>query len=283
MPVRLELIVLFLIRPMDYAESAIFGMLQGVLEWLPVSSTGELVIVMTGLFGYAPQDAASLSFFLHIGTVGSAALYLRRDIADILRGLRHYRPGYCTTPRNSIITFLLVSTLTSGALGFVIFDYASQSAFSGEFLLGLVGVALIATGIILYISKQKDTKSADSLTLYDTVLLGVVQAFSVIPGLSRSGITVSALLMRGYSATQALRLSFLMGIPAILAAQLGLVLVYGIPDVEYGNLLVGLGFSFAFGYASIRILVSVASRVSFWWFAIIMGCVALASFAGLVV
>ena len=266
---------------MALAESAIFGMLQGVFEWLPISSTGELVIIMTGIFGYAPQDAADLSFFLHMGTAGSAALYLRRDIARILRGLPRYRPGY-SKPENSIITFLIVSTLISGALGFAVFGLAADAdAISGELLLGLVGVALIATGIMLYISKQTGAKTAESLTLRDTVILGVAQAFSAIPGLSRSGVTVCALLMRGYAATDALRLSFLMGIPAILAAQAGLLLMYGMPDASTQDLVVGLAFSFAFGYASIRVLMGVATRVSFWWFAIIMGCIALLSFVGL--
>lgn len=274
---------------MALAESAIFGMLQGVLEWLPISSTGELVIIMTGIFGYAPQDAADLSFFLHLGTAGSAVLYLRRDIARILRSAGGYSPGY-GNPSDGMITFLVVSTLLSGALGFSVFALAADAgAASGEFLLGLVGVALIATGIILYATKRRQgpdayaagLKSAASLNLRDTVLLGVVQAFSALPGLSRSGVTVSALLLRGYSAPEALRLSFLMGIPAVLTAQAGLLLVYGLPDAEPAELLVGLALSFVFGYLSMRVLVGIAGRVSFWWFAIIMGCVALLSFAGL--
>ncbi len=265
---------------MDYIESVILGILQGVFEWLPVSSTGELVIIMTELFGYMSQDASDLSFFLHLGTVGSAALYLRRDIFNILKNTRHYNFRY-DGPNNSMISFLLVSTVISGGLGFIIFTYASDVAISGEFLLGLVGVALVVTGIILYVSKQSGTKTADSVTIKDTLLLGIVQAFSAIPGLSRSGITVSAFLMRGYTAPEALRLSFLMGIPAVLAAQVGLLLVYGLPDMPTDYLLVGLLSSFVAGYLSIHVLVQVASRVRFWWFAIIMGLVALLSFVGL--
>lgn len=267
-------------RVEHYAESAILGILQGVFEWLPVSSTGELVIIMTEVFDHASQDATDLSFFLHLGTVGSATLYLRRDIFRIFKNMRRYHFRY-DSPDNSIISFLIVSTLLSGALGFVVFSYASDAAISGEFLLGMVGVALIATGIILYVSKQSGTKTADSITLQDTILLGVVQAFSVIPGLSRSGITVSAFLLRGYSAPEALRLSFLMGIPAVLVAQAGLLVVYGLPDMPSDHLLVGLLSAFAAGYLSIHILVRVASRISFWWFAIMMGLIALSSFAGL--
>lgn len=265
---------------MTVAESAVFGMLQGVFEWLPISSTGELFIIMTELFGYAPRAASDLSFFLHIGTVCSATLYFRGDIKKILVGLRDYKPGY-NDKTSKLLSFLIISTLVSGALGYVIFRYVAEVALSGEFLLGVVGIALIVTGILLKISKQTGTKSHDSLTLWDTVLLGIVQAFSAIPGLSRSGLTISTFLMRGYTATESLRLSFLMGIPAILAAQVGILAIYGLPQVGPVDLAVGLALSFAFGYISIRLLMGIAARVRFWWFAIIMGSIALFSFVGL--
>ncbi len=265
---------------MSVVESAVFGILQGIFEWLPISSTGELVIIMTEFFGYSPRDAAELSFFLHVGTVGSAALYLRGDIRRIFAGLPGYRPNY-RNANNRITSFLIISTMLSGALGYVVFSYAEKYAFSGEVLLGLVGIALIITGIILKISRQSGTKTIESLTLKDTIILGAVQAMSAVPGLSRSGLTVSALLLRGYTAHESLRLSFLMGIPAILAAQAGIILIYGLPKAEPADLAVGLALSFAAGYGSIRLLVGIASRVRFWWFAIIIGSLALLSFVGL--
>lgn len=279
-PARLKLIDDATRGRVTLVESAVFGMLQGVFEWLPISSTGELYIIMTEIFGYAPRAAADLSFFLHIGTVCSAILYFRGDVKKILVGLCSYKPGY-GDGTSKLLSFLIISTLLSGALGYLIFSYVSEAAFSGEFLLGVVGIALIATGIILKMSQQTGTRDHGSLTLRDTVLLGAVQAFSAIPGLSRSGLTISAFLMRGYTATESLRLSFLMGIPAILAAQAGILVIYGLPKAGPADLAVGLMLSFAFGYASIRFLMGLAARVRFWWFAIIMGAVALLSFAGL--
>ena len=310
---------------MSVIESAIFGILQGVFEWLPISSTGELMIIMIEFFGYAVDEAISLSLFLHIGTSCSAVLYFRKDVVGILYGLRHYHPGYGAHPfsskdntgtkhvaniirKDALITFLVISTIISGALGYIIFRYTSEAisgeillgvvgypgvyfeiplmfTISGEILLGVVGVALIATGIIQRLSssssKPTGTRTSESIGIQDTILLGIVQAFSAIPGLSRSGLTVSAFLMRGYTASESLRLSFLMGIPAILAAQAGIIAIRGLPQMDHTEMLVALTFSFVFGYLFIRILIGLASRIPFWIFTICIGSLALLSFVGL--
>ena len=259
---------------MGIGESVLFGILQGTLEWLPVSSTGELVIVMVGLFGYAADHALSLSFFLHIGTALSAALYFRRDVGRILGGLGRYRPDFGVG--NRLTSFLIVSTAISGGLGFAVFSVAA--AFPGELLLGLIGGALIVTGLAQRAIRRAGSLTPSDLNLRDSILLGVVQAFSAVPGLSRSGITVSALLFRGYGAPDALRLSFLMGIPAVLGAQAGLAAVNGLPDVTVEDMAAGLAASFAAGYLSIGLLLRVARRVEFWLFAVIMGSAALLFF-----
>ena len=264
---------------MSLGESVLLGMLQGVLEWLPVSSTGGLVIVMVEFLGYAAERATSLSFFLHLGTALSAVLYFRRDVRDILAGLGRYRPGFAGG--NGLVSFLILTSLISGALGFAVYAVSAEYAVSGELLLGMVGVALIATGLVQRFVRQTGLRSSADLNLRDSVLLGVVQAFSAIPGLSRSGVTISALLLRGYRAQDALRLSFLMGIPAVLGAQAGLVAVGGIPDVPAADLAAGLAASFAAGYLSIGVLLRIAGRVRFWLFAVIMGSVALLSLVNL--
>lgn len=264
---------------MGFGESLLFGALQGALEWLPISSTGELVLVMVGLFGYAAETALSLSFFLHVGTALSAILYFRRDVRRILAGLARYRPNFAG--ENRLASFLIVSTLISGALGFLVFSVAASYSLSAEVLMGTVGAALVATGLIQRLARRTGSRTEADLDLRDSVLLGVVQAFSAVPGLSRSGVTVSALLFRGYGAQDALRLSFLMGIPAVLGAQAGLLATRGIPAVPAADLAAGLAVSFAAGYLTIGVLLRLARRVEFWLFAVIIGSVALLSFAGL--
>ncbi len=258
-------------------ESILFGVLQGILEWLPISSTGELVLVMTSFFEYAAEDAVSLSFFLHIGTALSAVLYFRRDIAGIIAGLKGYRPNF--KDRNGLPSFLIVSTLLSGSLGFLIFSALPLESASGEMLMGLVGAALIATGLVQRLAKRSGTRTQKDMRLPDSLLLGAVQAFSVVPGLSRSGITVSALLLRGYKASDALRLSFLMGIPAVLGAQLGIALTIGIPGIPAVEMAAGIAASFLAGYIFIGFLLRIAGKVPFWIFAVMLGSIALIALA----
>jgi len=246
-----------------------FGALQGIFEWLPISSTGELVLVMVSFFEYGVEDAASLSFFLHIGTAFSAILYFRRDVKNILVGLKTYQPNFAD--KNNIPSFLIVSTLLSGALGFLVFSALSLESISGEMLMGLVGMALIGTGLIQRFAKRSGTRTQKDLHLFDSIFLGIVQAFSAIPGLSRSGVTVSALLLRGYKASDALRLSFLMGIPAVLGAQLGIILTIGVPDISAIEMAAGIATSFLVGYLFIGFLLQIARKVPFWLFAVMMG------------
>lgn len=264
---------------MSLLESMLFGILQGIFEWLPISSQGEMMLVMVNFFGYTVELATKFSFFLHIGTTFSAILYFRRDVKRILSNLIRYRPNF--QEDNKIISFLLVATLISGTLGFFIFKITYDVSVSGEILLGVIGVALIITGLLQKFSKQREVKSEKELNLKDSIILGIVQAFSAIPGLSRSGITVSALLFRGYQGKDALRLSFLMAIPAILGAQLGLAASNGLPDLDVSELGLALLVSFVVGYLSIGALIRIAARVKFWIFTIIIGAIALSAFVGL--
>lgn len=264
---------------MALLESILFGIMQGLFEWLPISSTGQLVLVMVEFFGYAIDQARHLSIFLNFGTTLSAILYFRKDVKSILINLVRYKPNY--SENNRLTSFLITSTMISGGLGYLLYDLTYEFSFSGEILLGTIGVALIITGIVQKFSKQRGIKTEKNLNLMDSILLGVIQAFSAIPGLSRSGITVSDLLFRGYQAKDSLRLSFLMSIPAILGAQVGIFAINGIPNMEFSDLGIALVTSFVVGYLSINLLLKVASKVKFWLFTIIIGSVALFSFFGL--
>lgn len=255
-----------------------FGVLQGIFEWLPISSTGELVIIMTQFFDYAAERALGLSFLLHIGTSFSAIVYFRKDVRNILIQLPKYKPRF--NEGNKLVSFLIISTIISGVLGVIVYKLTEELVFSGEILLAVVGIALIITGIVQKFSKQDGKKSATDITLNDSILLGVVQAFSAIPGLSRSGITVSAFLFRGYTGKDSLRLSFLMGIPAVLGAQVGLIAINGIPEITV-EFVVALFSAFIVGYFSISLLLKLAAKISFWLFTIIIGSLALLSFIGL--
>ncbi len=258
-------------------DAALFGIIQGIFEWLPVSSQGNLVLLMVSLFGYSSGEAVSYSIFLHTGTMLAALVYLRKDVRNILESLPRYRVNY--EGKNGLVSFLIMATVITGIVGYPIYIYLEASPFAGEMFIGLVGAALIFTGLVQRTVKGSGSKTGKDLNLKDTVLLGIAQGLSVIPGVSRSGITTSSFLFRNYDSSSALKLSFLMSIPAIIIAEIGMGLTGGIPSIGIADALTGIAFSFAFGMLTIHALIRIARRFAFWKFCIILGIIALVPLA----
>ncbi|MBN2042988.1 MAG: undecaprenyl-diphosphate phosphatase [Candidatus Aenigmarchaeota archaeon] len=254
-------------------DAVLFGIIQGIFEWLPISSQGNLVLLMVSLFGYSAGDAISYSIFLHTGTMLAAIVYFRKDVLSILRSLPGYRLNY--KERNGVISFLIIATIITGLVGYPIYMYLKATPFIGEVFIGLVGIALIFTGMIQRTVKGSGKRNLKNLNLKDTILLGITQGLSIIPGISRSGITVSSLLFRNYNSSSALKLSFLMSIPAIFVAEIGLGMINGLPSLGIDKIIAGLVFSFVLGMLTIHALIRIAGKFSFWKFCIIMGIIAL--------
>jgi undecaprenyl-diphosphatase len=254
-------------------EGIVFGIIQGIFEWLPISSQGNLVFLMIALFGYSANEALKFSIFLHTGTLLSVIVYFRKDVKKILSNLRNYRFNF--EKDNGLITFLIISTTLTVLVGYPIYKLLAVSSLPGEIFIGIVGIALIITGIIQRFSKAKGLKSEKDLGFKDSIILGIAQGLSIIPGISRSGITISSFLLRGYNSEDSLRLSFLMSIPAILIAEIGLGLFESLPKVNLIDSIAGLGFSFIFGLLLIGILIRIARKIKFWIFCVVIGIIAL--------
>jgi len=254
-------------------NSVIFGVLQGIFEWLPISSQGNLVLVMVGLMGLDPKNALNFAIFLHTGTLLSVIVYFRNDLIQILKKLKTYKPGY-SDENDSLLTFLIISTIVTGSLGVFLYKSIQIITFTGEAFLGLVGLALIITGVLQKVSEKRKTKFT-KLNFKDSILMGILQGLSVIPGISRSGVTVSGFLLRKYDSKDALRFSFLMSIPAVLAAEIGLGLMNSLPTISVYDGLAGIISSFVIGLLTIHILIKISRKVKFWIFCVLIGILAL--------
>ena len=244
----------------------IVGLLQGALEWLPISSQGSLVLLMVALLGLEPTEALSLSVYLHLGTGFAALAYFRGDIVRILR------PSSEMDRR--MFRFLAIVTGVTGVVGLPLFLFARLASIYGEALIGLTGVALVFTGVVERTARRRGTHTAETLSLGEGALLGVVQGFSAIPGVSRSGVTTSALLLRGFSGEEAFRISFLMSIPAAFAAAVGLMFVEGAPQPGLSFIVVVVT-SFFSAFFSMDLLLRLARRVRFWSLCLVLGVLAL--------
>lgn len=177
----------------------ILGIIQGITEFLPVSSSAHLVIAQK-LFAMRGEEVA-LSVVLHLGTCLALITFFFRDILRLFRDIK-------------TLSLILVVTLITGIIGVAGKDFF-ESLFSSA---RLVAVALIFTGIILILTKKfMDAKRSD-LNIKDAIILGLAQGLAIIPGISRSGTTVSALLFRKLDRQTCFRFSFLASIPAVLGA-----------------------------------------------------------------
>ncbi|WP_407354749.1 undecaprenyl-diphosphate phosphatase [Methanolobus sp. WCC5] len=258
-------------------EAIILGIIQGIAEWLPISSQGMTTLVMLNVFDKSLADALPIAIWLHTGTLLSAVVYFREDIREIISQIPPYlKSRDIKEKKGSLITFLLITTIITGIVGLPLILLATgMGDFSGKFATALIGVLLIITGL-LQISASKRTKKREKPMISDSVIAGIAQGFAALPGISRSGITVSTLLLRDIEASQALRLSFLMSIPAVLAADLGMGAM-GLLKFDLASLM-ALFFAFIFGILTIDLFIKAAKRFDFSKFCIALGILSILAY-----
>lgn len=250
--------------------AAVLGLLQGLFEWLPVSSEGVVAGVYALIFNGSLDEAVGFALWLHVGTVPSVLIALRRDIIDIVR-------EFLASPHapSSTIRFLVVSTLVSGVVGLpLLLTLSDISSVGGTVAIGLIGCFMLVTGYAQLRRREADDHAREELSLMDSLLVGVAQGLAVIPGLSRSGMTVAALLSRRVDRKRALTLSFLLSVPASLAASIYVGIESGL--VFDGEALLAAGVAFVVGLFTIKTLMAAAEKMNLGWFIIAVGAVMIA-------
>jgi undecaprenyl-diphosphatase len=252
------------------------GLLQGIFEWLPISSEGNIAIVLTAL-GATPTAAVSFALFLHAGTALSAATYYRGELARILLSVSEFDLARPFAPSTSILTFLCVATLTSGAVGLLAYAALETlvSAVTGGLFVALIGVLLVVTGLLQRYANTISIQATRRPSLVDAILIGALQGLAILPGVSRSGTTASMLLLRGFDGETSLRLSFLLSIPAALGGGLlGFLESGGLPKIGTIPAIVALGTAAVVGYVTIDALMRLVQRVAFWLVCVVLGSLA---------
>lgn len=229
-------------------EAAFWGLIQGLTEFLPISSSGHLVLV-PALLGQDPPDLATTAM-LHLGTLLAVLVYFRADVADVLT---------FTEKGRRLLKLLLIGTIPAAFIGL---SLESQFEWLNDRPRG-VALALLLTGVVLFSTRwiRRGERTTDEVGVKDTILIGLGQALALIPGVSRSGSTISTGLLRGFTDTEAARFSFLLGIPAIAGA--GLLGGKDLIDSGTGigvEVLAGVVVAAVSGYAAIAFLLRLIGR-----------------------
>ncbi|MHA2399523.1 MAG: undecaprenyl-diphosphate phosphatase [Promethearchaeota archaeon] len=268
-------------------EYIILAILQGIFEWLPISSSGQVMIISTNLFGIPPEEAFSLSIWLHLGTTLAILLKFWRESINILKTLWQKEPKREVDEikkRNWIIWATLGTGITAIPLYFIfkILFIDLFNAIQGDFITLLVSGLLIITGVILILTKKTfGTKTLvevpRKMIQKDSLISGLVQGTSILPGISRSGVTVSTILFEKYDQDSALKLSFLMSVPVTIASVI-VDIIFGEGSV-FGTLnIITIGIiilvSFLIGYLTIDLLLRLARKINFGYFCILYGIIA---------
>ena len=255
---------------METYEALILGILQGITEWLPISSEGITSLVMINLFGITLKEAIFLAIWLHTGTLFAAIVFFRKEVQEILLNIVEYlrSPGR-STEISKLSLFLIISTFFSALIGVsIVILGIYEMNLPSHIATALIGILLIITGIIhLFVNKKE--KSSKKIRIFDALPTGILQGFAVLPGISRSGITVSTLLFLNYDTEEAIRLSFLLSIPTVLFAEIGIAFLGKITfDM---NAIIAIVSSFIVGFTTIKFFITVAERINFGYFCIFIG------------
>ena len=257
---------------MDILRAVLLGIVQGLTEFLPISSSAHLIII-PWLFGWEPFGLA-FDVALHVGTLAAILTYFRRELIAIPVGLMKERAtlGRGRLPADPMARlglYIAVATLPAAVVG-LLAEGAIERAFHGDPLshgaIAVIAVVLVIVGLVLELADRRGNpavRSGAEITFRQALLVGLAQTLALIPGASRSGTTITAGLFAGLSRADAARFSFLLGVPLIAGAgtkQMAELAVDGLGDVSLAVFLVGIVTAALTGYAAIAGLLRFLQR-----------------------
>ncbi|UCE29396.1 MAG: undecaprenyl-diphosphate phosphatase [Candidatus Bathyarchaeota archaeon] len=241
---------------MDLVQTLILSLIQGITEWLPVSSSGHLNIARNFMsMNVAEPSYIFFDFMLHIGTLCVVLLAFRRDIVKILKAMT--RQDF-QADEGKMVLFIVVGSIPTAVVGFIL-NFLFRKQFESLYLnLLAVGVALLINGFFLLVSHLR--RNNKSLSYVDSLLMGLAQGVAIVPGISRSGVTISTGLSRKVKKEIVFRYSFLLSIPAVIGATIAESRNLVFSNLDLATVLIGVVTSMIVGYASLKLLYRVVMK-----------------------
>ncbi len=241
---------------MDMIHAIFLGLVQGLTEFLPVSSSGHLAIAQYFIPDFE-QPGLLFDIILHLGTLVSVILYFNNDIKNLLRAPWSNEPQ--AGEYRKLLLLILLGSIPTAIIGLTFKD--SVAAMFHDVM--LVAAMLLITGALLFAAQRwrNGKRAVNKLTFTDAFVTGLVQGLAIIPGISRSGSTIAILLFRGVDAASAARFSFLLSLPAIFGATLlSLGDLHSLPAEQLPAYLAGGAMAFLSGMVAIRMLLGILAR-----------------------
>ena len=259
---------------MEIGYAVLLGVIQGLTEFLPVSSSGHLVLFQNWFGFKEPQIFFDVS--LHVGTLIAICVFFFSDLKAMAQAVfsgSTWSPentalweGLCRKEETRLMGLIFVGTIPTVVIGLMIRPVA-EKLFSSVFL---VGVMLVVTGLLLWLTRRvkKGGRTAGQMTVRDALCVGAIQGAAIFPGISRSGATIAMGLFSGLDRETAARFSFLLSIPAILGAMIHELhegVASGFPPLS--SVLLGTAVAAVVGYAALSILIHLVKRGNLYTFA----------------
>ncbi|TBU75776.1 undecaprenyl-diphosphatase [Pseudomonas daroniae] len=244
---------------MDWLHLLILSLIQGVTEFLPVSSSAHLILP-SQLLGWEDQGQA-FDVAVHVGTLMAVILAFRQQIVAIVQGWLGHVLHSRVTPESRMGWMIILATVPAALAGLLFESVIEQYTRS----MLVIGTTTIVFGLVLWWADAKGSRDADMsrMTWRQALLIGLAQMLALIPGTSRSGITMTAALMLGFDRQSAARFSFLLSIPLILAAG-GLKAAHLVQEgngAHWGDIAWGTGLSFVSAFLCIKLFLAALDRI----------------------
>lgn len=255
---------------MTILQAVILGFIQGLTEFLPVSSSGHLVLGQH-LLNVNNPEILSFDVYVHFGTLISVFLIFRHDIMQILRAMWRplttfkWKEEYDSSEHFRIGVAIIIGSIPAGIIGLKFHDQIEEVFKDPK----LVAMNLVITGLLLFLTRLTRRAEPKPMDPFKAFLIGVAQAFAILPGISRSGSTMSMAMYLKISPVQAARFSFLLSIPVIAGATLLETkdLIKHGTDIGIAPLLAGTIVAAISGYFAIKVLLKIVEKGKFSWFA----------------
>jgi len=240
---------------MDLIQVLILSIIQGITEWLPISSSGHLVVVQE-YFGLTPP--VIFDVMLHVGTLLVILIVFWKDLAKILKAVAQLD---FASEDGKLVIFIVVGNIPTALIGFVFRDIFKSFFYNPL----AVGIALLGTGCILYISKYR--KNSKEMSYLDAFLIGIAQGIAIIPGVSRSGVTIATGLLSKLRKETVFKFSFLLSIPAVIGAMIAESSDMFLAEIDGLAIVLGVLVSMIVGYVALKLLKRLLLKERFHLFA----------------